>query len=63
MTDLTIQADDFQIGDRVHRAEGDPITVRRIDRGAGGILTVNEGDTDAMHGFAWQHATVTRTAV
>ncbi|MYS72091.1 hypothetical protein GTY88_16925 [Streptomyces sp. SID5926] len=60
MTELHITADHFQVGDLVHREDGSRIEIRRIASREGGVLAVNEGDPDEMHGFAWQHATVTR---
>ncbi|MFC8065493.1 hypothetical protein [Streptomyces sp. NPDC057293] len=60
MPELRITADDFQVGDLVHRGDVTRIEIRSITRRDGGVLAVNEGDADEMHGFAWQHATVTR---
>jgi hypothetical protein len=58
--ELCIPADGFKIGDLVHRTDGPPIEIRTIDRRDGGVLDVNDGQPDEMHGFAWQTATVTR---
>lgn len=60
MADFYVPADDFRVGDLVHREDGPPIEVRRIDRRDRGVLIVNEGEADEMHGHVWEHATVTR---
>ncbi|MET8694717.1 hypothetical protein ABZV65_19490 [Streptomyces bauhiniae] len=62
MTELTIQADSFQIGDIVHTDDGRRVEIRAIKRGDGGELTINPGSPDELDGMVWQHATVTRTA-
>lgn len=65
MTELTLQADSFQIGDIVHADDGRRVEIRAIKRGDGGELTVNPGDPDELDeldGMVWQHATVTRDA-
>jgi hypothetical protein len=61
MTELRIQADDFQIGDHVHTEQGPIVEVRDIERGEVGLLIVNPGADDQLDGHAWEHATVTRT--
>lgn len=59
MTELHIQADDFQIGDHVD-INGRLVEIRHLDRGASGKITVNPGDDDQLDGYAWQNATVQR---
>jgi len=60
MTELRIPADDFQIGDLVHLADGQTVEIRDIERGDKGLLTVNPGADDQMDGRVWEHVTVTR---
>ena len=60
MTDLHIPADDFQLGDLVHLADGNRIKIRAIERGDKGLLIVNPGADDQLEGHVWEHATVTR---
>lgn len=62
MTELRIQADSFQIGDRVHTEQGPIVEVRVIERGNQGRLTVNPGCADQLDGRVWEHATITRPA-
>lgn len=61
MTELHIPADDFQIGDTVHLADGGQVEIRDILRGDQGRITVNPGDGDQLDGRVWEHVVVTRS--
>ncbi|MFJ9420706.1 hypothetical protein [Streptomyces sp. NPDC101249] len=60
MPKIRIPADDFQIGDLVHLADGRTVEIRHIERGEKGLITVNPGDPDQLQGRVWEHVTITR---
>jgi hypothetical protein len=60
VAELWIPADEFQIGDRVHLHDGRTVEVRDIERRDKGLLIVNPGADDELHGHVWEHATITR---
>ncbi|MET9012321.1 hypothetical protein ABZX74_15585 [Streptomyces olivaceoviridis] len=62
MSELHLQADQFQVGDIVHTDEGRSVEIRSIERRDGGELIVNPGAPDELEGMVWQTAKVTRNA-
>ncbi|MFF0018731.1 hypothetical protein [Streptomyces sp. NPDC005374] len=60
MPKLHIPADDFQLGDLVHLADGRTVKIRVIERGGRGLIVVNPGAADRLEGRVWEHVTVTR---
>ncbi|MFJ9633793.1 hypothetical protein ACIRU8_39475 [Streptomyces sp. NPDC101175] len=60
MTKLHIPADDFQLGDLVHLADGRMVEIRAIERGDKGLIVVNPGAPDRLEGRVWERVTITR---
>ncbi|GHA94459.1 hypothetical protein [Streptomyces chryseus] len=59
MPEKKIQADDLKVGD-VITSTPEPVTVREISTGPGGMVITNPTAEDEVTGRAWEWVTVDR---